>query len=70
MTSWDVARLVVRLGDYNLKTTTETRHIEKRVKRVVRHRGFDPRTLVSSDNNKESAISPLTLEFIYISVMT
>lgn len=45
MSSWDVARLTVRLGDYNIKTSGETRHIEKKVKRVVRHRGFDSRTL-------------------------
>ncbi|XP_044256879.1 proclotting enzyme-like [Tribolium madens] len=45
MSSWDVARLTVRLGDHNIKTNTEIRHIEKRVKRIVRHRGFDPRTL-------------------------
>lgn len=46
MTSWDVARLTVRLGDYNIKTNSEVKHIEKKVKRVVRHRGFDSRTLV------------------------
>ena len=45
MNSWDVARLTVRLGDYDIKTPHEVRHIEKRVKRVVRHRGFDMRTL-------------------------
>ena len=45
MNSWDVARLTVRLGDYNIKTNTEIRHIERRVKRVVRHRGFNARTL-------------------------
>ncbi|XP_076233544.1 serine proteinase stubble [Calliopsis andreniformis] len=45
MNPWDVARLTVRLGDYNLKTHTEIRHIERRVKRVVRHRGFNLRTL-------------------------
>ena len=45
MTSWDVARLTVRLGDYDIKTPHEVRHVEKRVKRVVRHRGFDMRTL-------------------------
>ncbi|KAK2574958.1 hypothetical protein KPH14_008721 [Odynerus spinipes] len=45
MNSWDVARLTVRLGDYNIKTNTEVRHIERRVKRVVRHRGFNSRTL-------------------------
>lgn len=47
MSSWDVARLTVRLGDHNIKTHVETQHIEKRVKRVVRHRGFDSRTLVN-----------------------
>lgn len=47
MSSWDVARLTVRLGDYNIKTNSEVKHIEKKVKRVVRHRGFDSRTLVS-----------------------
>ncbi|CAH1153687.1 unnamed protein product [Phaedon cochleariae] len=45
MSSWDVARLTVRLGDHNIKINSEARHIEKRVKRVVRHRGFDSRTL-------------------------
>ncbi|XP_012530794.1 proclotting enzyme [Monomorium pharaonis] len=45
MNSWDVARLTVRLGDYNIKTNNEIRHIERRVKRVVRHRGFNSRTL-------------------------
>ncbi|KAG7203100.1 hypothetical protein KM043_010222 [Ampulex compressa] len=45
MNSWDVARLTVRLGDYNIKTNHEIRHIERRVKRVVRHRGFNSRTL-------------------------
>ncbi|KAK0083109.1 hypothetical protein PV325_009307 [Microctonus aethiopoides] len=45
MNSWDVARLTVRLGDYNIKTNTEVRHIERRVRRVVRHKGFDARTL-------------------------
>ncbi|XP_065344136.1 serine protease 27-like [Cloeon dipterum] len=45
MTSWDVSRLTVRLGDYNIKSNTETKHVEKKVKRLVRHRGFDSRTL-------------------------
>ncbi|XP_063220612.1 proclotting enzyme-like [Bacillus rossius redtenbacheri] len=45
MSSWDVARVTVRLGDHNIKTNSEVRHIEKKVKRVVRHRGFDSRTL-------------------------
>lgn len=47
MTSWDVARLTVRLGDHNIKTSSEVKHVEKRVKRVVRHKNFDLRTLVS-----------------------
>ncbi|GLH08206.1 Serine proteinase stubble [Gryllus bimaculatus] len=45
MSSWDVARLTVHLGDHNIKTNYEVRHIVKKVKRVVRHRGFDSRTL-------------------------
>lgn len=45
MNSWDVARLTVRLGDHNIKTSTEVRHIERRVKRVVRHKSFNSRTL-------------------------
>lgn len=46
MSSWDVARLTVRLGDHNIRTNSEVNHVEKKVKRVVRHRGFDSRTLV------------------------
>lgn len=46
MSSWDVARLTVRLGDHNIRTHTDTQHVEKRVKKIVRHRGFDSRTLV------------------------
>ncbi|KAL4702949.1 hypothetical protein ACJJTC_008727 [Scirpophaga incertulas] len=45
MTSWDVARLTARLGDHNIRTNTETQHVERKIKRVVRHRGFDMRTL-------------------------
>lgn len=45
MSSWDVARLTVRLGDHNIKSDTEVKHVERRIKRVVRHRGFDSRTL-------------------------
>lgn len=47
MTSWDVARLTARFGDYNIRTNAETMHIERKIKRVVRHRGFDMRTLVT-----------------------
>lgn len=45
MTPWDVAGLTVRLGDHNIKSNTEVQHVEKRIKRLVRHRGFDSRTL-------------------------
>ncbi|KAK5639144.1 hypothetical protein RI129_011636 [Pyrocoelia pectoralis] len=55
MSSWDVARLTVRLGDHNIKTDSEVRHVEKKVKRVVRHRGFDARTLYND-------VSILTLD--------
>ncbi|KAL7039517.1 hypothetical protein ACKWTF_000008 [Chironomus riparius] len=43
--SWDVTRLTVRLGDYNIRIPTEVKHIERKVKRIVRHKGFDSRTL-------------------------
>lgn len=46
MTSWDVARLTARLGDHNIRTNTETQHVERKIKRVVRHRGFNMQTLV------------------------
>lgn len=45
MTSQDVARMKVHLGDHNIRQVGEVPHIEKKIKRVVRHRGFDPRTL-------------------------
>lgn len=47
MNSWDVARLTANLGDYNIKSKSEVRHLERKIKRVVRHKGFDQRTLVS-----------------------
>lgn len=37
---WDVARLTVRLGDYNIRINTEVKHVERKVKRVVRHKGL------------------------------
>ncbi|XP_055637867.1 transmembrane protease serine 9-like [Toxorhynchites rutilus septentrionalis] len=45
MSSWDVARLSAKLGDHNIRTNTEVQHVERRIKRLVRHRGFDSRTL-------------------------
>jgi len=47
MNSWDVARLTANLGDYNIKSKSDVKHLERKIKRVVRHRGFDQRTLVS-----------------------
>ncbi|XP_041975443.1 proclotting enzyme-like [Aricia agestis] len=45
MTSWDVARLTARLGDHDIRSNFETQHIERKIKRVVRHRNFDMRIL-------------------------
>ncbi|XP_060844575.1 transmembrane protease serine 9-like [Rhopalosiphum padi] len=45
MSSWDVARLTANLGDYNIKSKTDVKHMERKIKRVVRHKGFDQRTL-------------------------
>ena len=39
--------LRVRLGDHNIKTSSDAVHVEKRVKRVIRHIGFSSTTLVS-----------------------
>lgn len=47
MSPWDVARLTANLGDYNIKSKSDVKHTERRIKRVVRHKGFDQRTLVS-----------------------
>ncbi|XP_031616963.1 proclotting enzyme-like [Contarinia nasturtii] len=55
MTSSDVSRMTVHLGDHNIRTTYETQHQVKRVKRVVRHRSFDSRTLYND-------VALLTLE--------
>lgn len=55
MSSTDVARMTVNLGDHNIRSSYEVQHITKRVKRVVRHRSFDPRTLYND-------IALLTLE--------
>lgn len=55
MTSADVARMTVNLGDHNIRTNSETVHVTKRVKRVIRHRSFDSRTLYND-------VALLTLE--------
>jgi len=45
MSKYDVQNLRVRLGDHNIKTNSEANHVEKRVKRVIRHKGFSSSTL-------------------------
>lgn len=55
MTSADVARMTVNLGDHNIRTALETQHVTKKVKRIVRHRSFDSRTLYND-------VALLTLE--------
>ncbi|KAI5710572.1 hypothetical protein M8J75_009812 [Diaphorina citri] len=45
MNSWDVAKLSVNLGDHNIKQKNEVKHVERKVKRLVRHKAFDMRTL-------------------------
>lgn len=45
MSKYDVQNLRVRLGDHNIKTDSEANHVEKRVKRVIRHKGFSSSTL-------------------------
>lgn len=45
MSSWDVAKLSVNLGDHNIRQKNEVKHEERKVKRLVRHKGFDMRTL-------------------------
>lgn len=49
MSSWDVARLTANLGDYDIRSQTETQHVTRKIKRLVRHKGFDSRTLVSEE---------------------
>lgn len=56
MSSYDVARLSVKLGDHNIRSNTEVQHVERRVKRLVRHRGFDSRTLVSQGHQLEDGL--------------
>lgn len=46
MTSWDVAALTAHLGDYDIRTNYEVQHVVRRIKRLVRHKGFDFSTLV------------------------
>ncbi|KAH8413554.1 hypothetical protein KR009_012273 [Drosophila setifemur] len=48
MTSWDVTALTAHLGDYNIRTDFEVQHVSRRIKRLVRHKGFEFSTLVSN----------------------
>ncbi|CAD6997914.1 unnamed protein product, partial [Ceratitis capitata] len=45
MTSWDVAAMTAHLGDYDIRTNYEVQHVVRRIKRLVRHKGFDFSTL-------------------------
>ena len=45
MSKYDVQNLRVRLGDHNIKDN-DRQTVEKRVKRVIRHKGFSSSTLV------------------------
>ncbi|XP_037092372.1 transmembrane protease serine 9-like isoform X4 [Pollicipes pollicipes] len=45
MTSYDVRRLVVRLGDHDISTPDERSHEEYQVARIIRHKGFSDQTL-------------------------
>ena len=48
MSKNDVKRMVVVLGDHNLKKTGETRGVKNlSVRRVIRHKQFDSASLVS-----------------------
>jgi hypothetical protein len=47
MSQFDVQNLRVRLGDHDIKSENDGPNVEKRVKRVIRHKGFSSTTLVS-----------------------
>ena len=47
MSSYDVSQLLVRLGDYDISTPFEAKHSTYKVARIVRHKGFSEKTLVS-----------------------
>jgi len=69
MSKYDVQNLRVRLGDHNIKTDSEANHVEKRVKRVIRHKGFSSSTLwndvailtLEDDVSYNSNIQPICL---------
>ncbi|XP_055381918.1 transmembrane protease serine 9 [Condylostylus longicornis] len=41
MSAYDVARITVHLGDHDIRNSYEVQHVVRRIKRVVRHKGFD-----------------------------
>merc|ERR1712088_1146440 len=49
MSKFDVQNLRVRLGDHNIRSTSDGPNVEKRVKRVIRHKGFSSATLMKVD---------------------
>ena len=69
MTSYDVRRLVVRLGDHDIKREDEADHDEYSVARVIRHKGFSDQTLVRTCNKKfkDRTISSLHYTVLIIS---
>ena len=56
MSKYDVQNLRVRLGDHNIKTDSEATHVEKRVKRVIRHKGFSSSTLVREHSSSSACL--------------
>ena len=50
MSRYDVANLKVRLGEYKIKTSGETKTWESKAARVVRHKEFSQNTLVNFTN--------------------
>jgi len=70
MSKYDVQNLRVRLGDHNIKDgTNDGITVEKRVKRVIRHKGFSSSTLwndvailtLDSDVEYNTNIQPICL---------
>ena len=55
MSKYDVQNLRVRLGDHNIKDgVNDGITVEKRVKRVIRHKGFSSSTLVGDGETPSS----------------
>ena len=55
MSKYDVQNLRVRLGDHNIKDgVNDGITVEKRVKRVIRHKGFSSSTLVGGGQTATS----------------